>query len=167
MSLLWLGGVKRLVFTTDAMWTGEGELVLNMIRSSSTCCNAWTGAGAGLWLGSGANLRSPGWTEPWKVVDDPWVMQAASSLRSIPAVRRSICWTTWMTMNRVGTRPNCRNYWLYNKIPYWHIFIWFHIIFHWRSEGNILHFTQVRVSDKKGKKQNHQRDTASLNYSNG
>lgn len=105
MSLLWLGGVKRLVLTTDAMWTGEGELVLKMMRSSSMCCDAWTGAG--LWLGSGAARRSPGWIEAWKLLDDHWVMQGASSLMSILAVRRSICSTTWMTIKRVGTCPKC------------------------------------------------------------
>lgn len=104
-SLMWTGGMKWLVLTTDAMWTGEGELVLKMMRSSSMCCSAWTGAV--LWLGSGATLRSPGWIGPWKLVDGPWVMQGASSLKSILAVRRSICSTTWMTIKRVGTRPNC------------------------------------------------------------
>lgn len=97
-SLIRLGGVKRLVFTTDAMWTGEGELDLRMMRSSSTCCDAWTEAG--LWLGSMATLRSPECVESWKLLDDPWAMQGGSSLRSIFAVRRSICSTTWMKIER-------------------------------------------------------------------
>lgn len=105
MSLLWLGGVKWLVLTTDAMWTGEGELVLKMMRSS-LCCDTWIGAG--WWLGSGANLRSPIWIEPWEWLAGPWVMQGTSSLRSILAVRRSICSTTWKIMKRVSARPDCR-----------------------------------------------------------
>lgn len=86
-SLVWLGGVKQLVLTTEAMWTGEGELVRKMMRSSS----ARTG------------LTSPKWAEPWKLPADSWLMPGVSSLRSILAVRRSICWTTWIIRQTVNS----------------------------------------------------------------
>lgn len=34
------------------------------------------------------------------------MMQGTSSLRSMPAVRRSISWTTWTTVKRISTVPN-------------------------------------------------------------